>query len=138
MKSGKLNFLEPCGPLQACNWTALPCFSYPLPEQCRCRTSRSPCMLNLHFHNGYRRFIFSVKGRCQYIKLHEIIMAPKSGIHRQAPVCRTKLPTLSHMSSSLGISTLTWLKFFSHTTVSIVFRNFDSLLKVLFSSVSWD
>jgi len=23
MKSGKLNFLEPSGPLQACNWTAL-------------------------------------------------------------------------------------------------------------------
>jgi hypothetical protein len=23
MKSGKLNFLEPCGPLQACNWAAL-------------------------------------------------------------------------------------------------------------------
>ena len=25
MKSGKLNFLEPSGPLQACNGTALPC-----------------------------------------------------------------------------------------------------------------
>jgi len=24
MKSGNLNFLEPCGPLQACNGTALP------------------------------------------------------------------------------------------------------------------
>jgi hypothetical protein len=24
MKSGNLNFLEPFGPLQACNWTALP------------------------------------------------------------------------------------------------------------------
>jgi len=24
MKSGKLKFLEPCGPLQACNGTALP------------------------------------------------------------------------------------------------------------------
>jgi hypothetical protein len=24
MKSGKLNFPEPSGPLQACNWTALP------------------------------------------------------------------------------------------------------------------
>ena len=27
MKSGKLNFLEPSGPLQACNGTALPFFS---------------------------------------------------------------------------------------------------------------
>ena len=26
-KSGKLNFLEPCGPLQACNGTALPFIS---------------------------------------------------------------------------------------------------------------
>ena len=25
MKSGNLNFLEPSGPLQACNGTALPC-----------------------------------------------------------------------------------------------------------------
>jgi len=24
MKYGNLNFLEPSGPLQACNWTALP------------------------------------------------------------------------------------------------------------------
>jgi hypothetical protein len=24
MKSGNLNFLEPSGPIQACNWTALP------------------------------------------------------------------------------------------------------------------
>jgi len=24
MKSGNLNFLEPCGPVQACNGTALP------------------------------------------------------------------------------------------------------------------
>ena len=29
MKSGSLNFLEPCGPVQACNGTALPlCFVY--------------------------------------------------------------------------------------------------------------
>jgi hypothetical protein len=27
MKSGKLNFLEPSGPLQACNGTALPLFT---------------------------------------------------------------------------------------------------------------
>jgi hypothetical protein len=27
MKSGNLNFLEPSGPLQACNWTAVP-FSF--------------------------------------------------------------------------------------------------------------
>jgi len=27
MKSGNLNFLEPSGPLQACNGTALPCFN---------------------------------------------------------------------------------------------------------------
>jgi hypothetical protein len=27
MKSGKFNFLEPSGPLQACNGTALPCFN---------------------------------------------------------------------------------------------------------------
>jgi len=31
MKSGNLNFLEPSGPLQACNRTALP--FYPLPYQ---------------------------------------------------------------------------------------------------------
>jgi len=29
MKSGNLNFPEPCGPLQACNGTALP-FTFPL------------------------------------------------------------------------------------------------------------
>ena len=28
MKSGNLNFLEPSGPLQACNGTALPFFTY--------------------------------------------------------------------------------------------------------------
>jgi len=28
MKSGNLNFLEPSGPLQACNGTALPLFLY--------------------------------------------------------------------------------------------------------------
>jgi hypothetical protein len=28
MKSGNLNFLEPSGPLQACNGTALPLFYY--------------------------------------------------------------------------------------------------------------
>ena len=27
MKSGNLNFLEPCGPLQACNGTALPFYN---------------------------------------------------------------------------------------------------------------
>jgi hypothetical protein len=30
MKSGNLNFLEPSGPLQACNWTALPLSTDPL------------------------------------------------------------------------------------------------------------
>jgi len=30
MKSGNLNFLEPSGPLQVCNWTALP-LPLPLP-----------------------------------------------------------------------------------------------------------
>jgi len=28
MKSGNLNFLEPSGPLQACNGTALPFFKF--------------------------------------------------------------------------------------------------------------
>jgi len=28
MKSGNLNFLEPCGPLQACNGTFLPSYLY--------------------------------------------------------------------------------------------------------------
>jgi len=28
MKSGKLNFLEPSGPLQACNGTVLPFFTF--------------------------------------------------------------------------------------------------------------
>ena len=28
MKSGNLNFLEPCGPLQACNGTALPFYEH--------------------------------------------------------------------------------------------------------------
>jgi hypothetical protein len=30
MKSGNLNFLEPSGPLQACNGTALPFTPYPI------------------------------------------------------------------------------------------------------------
>jgi hypothetical protein len=104
--------------------------TYPIPAQCRCRrNSRSPCMLNTHFHPGYRRFIFSVKGRCQYIKLHQLITAPESGLHRSAPIWRTKLPTISPMSSRLGISTLTWLRFFGHTVMGIIIRYFDSLLK---------
>jgi hypothetical protein len=28
MKSGNLNFLEPSGPLQACNWTGLPIITF--------------------------------------------------------------------------------------------------------------
>jgi len=104
--------------------------TYPLAVQCRCRrTSRSPCILNLHYHTEYWRFILSVTGRCQYIKLHEIITVPKSDLHRQAPTWRTKLDTLSPMSSRLGISTLTWLKSLGHPVMSIVFRKFDILLK---------
>jgi len=34
MKSGKLNFLEPSGPLQACNWTALP-LTFNIIHQCK-------------------------------------------------------------------------------------------------------
>ena len=41
MKSGNLNFLEPSGPLQACNGTALP-FIYPTE-----RTNFVPEMLKL-------------------------------------------------------------------------------------------
>jgi hypothetical protein len=111
----------------------LKCFmhaTYLLPAQCRYSgTSGSSCMLNLHFHTEYWRFIMSAKGRCQYIKLHEIITALKSGLHRQAPIRRTKLPILSPISSRLGISTLTWLKSFGRNAMRIVFRNFDSLLK---------
>ena len=35
MKSGSLNFLEPSGPLQACNGTALPLLAYLLTPRCR-------------------------------------------------------------------------------------------------------
>jgi hypothetical protein len=44
MKSGNLNFLEPCGPLQACNGTALP-----QPTLYSCRPTYGKCSTsNVH------------------------------------------------------------------------------------------
>jgi len=48
MKSGNLNFLEPCGPLQACNGTALPLpihLALP-PSDCK------PVHLSIPIHNN--------------------------------------------------------------------------------------
>ena len=39
MKSGNLKFLEPSGPLQACNGTALPFIAFPQQEWLRERAS---------------------------------------------------------------------------------------------------
>ena len=44
MKSGNLNFLEPCGPLQACNGTALP-FNILYEEREGEKTNRKTCAL---------------------------------------------------------------------------------------------
>ena len=66
MKSGNLNFLEPSGPLQACNGTALPFNIYvvklfvPFPVQC-CRHCAAITKLymeiNLTFFKGSREMI---------------------------------------------------------------------------------
>jgi len=61
MKSGNLNFLEPSGPLQACNGTDLP--FHDLLEKYKCTslykqnfnfsTSIEQCMMNIHAASKY-------------------------------------------------------------------------------------
>jgi len=48
MKSGKFNFLEPSGPLQACNGTALPAFN----ATCRCLKIRATGLVKLSEYRG--------------------------------------------------------------------------------------
>ena len=62
MKSGNLNFLEPSGPLQACNGTALP---LPYIYVCKQTKKNADSLLNLLYLEDHVTLIYRSVGKCQ-------------------------------------------------------------------------
>jgi len=91
-KSGNLNFLEPSGPVQACNGTALP-----LPLPIVNINLYAPCILYIgqtyHYTPEYAFYIFSQQ---IYLIIFSDFLAPSSFIPPQNVVYFPMLPFLVH------------------------------------------
>ena len=93
MKSGNLNFLEPSGPLQACNGTALP-FTYPTlqkneDEEIDASVSYNGCGKSKLHYEETKILVISKFGICSISRISvaekSCIFKPKYNVHNYSP-----------------------------------------------------